>query len=338
MKRFNNIYKEIYSIENLETASQKAQRGKKWYEEVEQFNEHKDILLLDLQWNLQNKQYQTSPYEVFKKMCGKKEREIYKLPFYPDRICQWAIMLQLEKLFIRNFTRDTYSAIPKRGIHLALKRMKKEIRSDLDGTKYCLKLDVKKYYPNIDHEVLKFKLTKIFKDKDLLWLLGEIIDSLPNGKGLPIGNYTSQYLANFYLSGFDHWLKEGKKCKYVYRYMDDVVILSDNKEFLHDLLKEIKVYLSENLKLELKGNEQIFPTEKRGIDFVGYVIYPTHVELRKSIKTKMISKMRLLKDKSELTENDLCSVNSYKGWLQHCNSLNLQNKYLTLILNKEVIK
>jgi len=338
MKRFNNLYNQIYDIENLKLAYKKAKRGKGWYQEVVDFENNIDENLLKLQESLISKTYKTSDYEIFNKQCGNKIREIYKLPFYPDRICQWAIMLQLEKLFIRNFTRDTYSAIPKRGIHLALKRMKKEIATDLNGTKYCLKLDVKKYYPNIDHEVLKTKLSKMFKDKDLLWLLSEIIDSLPNGKGLPIGNYTSQYLANFYLSEFDHWLKEEKQVKYMYRYMDDVCILSDNKEFLHDLLKEIKVYLSENLKLELKGNEQIFPIEKRGVDFVGYVVYPTHVELRKSIKTKMISKMRLLKDKSELTENDLCSINSYKGWLQHCNSLNLQNKYLTSILNKGVIK
>ena len=132
--------------------------------------------------------------------------------------------------------------------------------------------------------------------------------------------------------------KENKKMKHIFRYMDDVIILSDSKEELHNLLKEIKKYLRDNLKLELKGNEQIFPIKSRGIDFVGYVVYPTHVELRKSIKTNMIFKMRLLKEKSELTESELCSVNSYKGWLQHCNSLNLQNKYIIPLEKKEVVK
>lgn len=280
------------------------------------FNENENYLLDELKKSLENKTYKTSEYEIFNKTCGKKEREIYKLPFYPDRICQWAIMLQLEEIFISKFTKDTYSSIPNRGLHLALKRMQKEFSEDKIGMTYCLKIDIKKYYPNIDHYILKEKLKNIFKDNDLLWLLFEIIDSIPSKKGLPIGNYTSQYLSNFNLTSFDRWIKEEKKIKHYFRYMDDMCFFSKDKESLHFLLLEVKNYLKRNLKLELKGNEQIFNTNIRGVDFVGYVIYPNKTFLRKSIKKNMLKSRNLEKAKA-----------SYKGWLIHCNGKNLYKKH-----------
>ena len=328
MKRHGDIMDKIYHYDNLYKAYKKAKRGKSWYKDVLEFEENLENNLLILQYDLMYKEYKTSQYVIFEKKCGNKVREICKLPFYPDRICQWAIMLQLEDILLKQFTRDTYSAIPKRGIHLALRRLKKELRKDSDGMRYCLKLDIKKYYPNINHEVLKSKLTHLFKDKELLYLLSEIIDSLPNGKGLPIGNYTSQYLANFYLSSFDRWVKEDENVTHYFRYMDDILLFSDNKEQLHKLLAEIKSYLSDELKLELKGNEQIFPVEKRGIDFVGYVVYPTHVKIRKSIKQKMVAKMNRLSKKDFLTKSDRLSIGSYNGWLIHCDSKNLSKKYI----------
>ncbi|WP_234111753.1 RNA-directed DNA polymerase, partial [Chryseobacterium sp. R2A-55] len=182
---------------------------------------------------------------------------------------------------------------------------------------YCLKLDIKKFYPNIDHDILKALLRKKFKDADLLWLLDEIIDSAP---GLPIGNYLSQYLANFYLTYFDHWIKEQLRIKYYFRYADDVVILHKDKEYLHEVLKLIKTYFNVNLKLEVKENWQVFPIAKRGIDFVGYVHYHTHVLLRKSIKKRFAKMLKCRKNKQ--------STASYKGWLKYCNSRNLMKKLL----------
>ena len=328
MKRHGNIMQKIYAYENLILAYQKARRGKSWYEEVLKFEENIEENLLYLQWDLMFDGYKTSEYEIFNKKCGNKIREIYKLPFYPDRICQWAIMLQIERVFLKLFTKDTYSAIPKRGIHLALKRIKKELREDKENMIYCLKIDIKKYYPNVDHEILKGKLIRIFKDSKLLKLLFEIIDSLPNGKGLPIGNYTSQYLANFNLTDFDRWIKETKKIKHYFRYMDDMIFFSNNKEDLHLLLSDIKLYLKNELKLELKGNEQVFPVKKRGVDFVGYVIYPDYVKLRKSIKKKMVLKMKKLNKQELLTNSDKNSIASYKGWLTYCDSTNLSKKYI----------
>lgn len=149
-------------------------------------------------------------------------------------------------------------------------------------------------------------------------LLYEIIDSIPIG--LPLGNYMSQQFANLYLTKFDHWIKQDKKVAHYFRYMDDIVILGDNKDELRLLFGEIKEYLYKNLKLTIKSNHQIFPVTSRGIDFVGYVHYKNYTKLRKRIKKNFIKMIK--------TNNNQLSINSYRGWLSHCNSVNLQRKYL----------
>jgi len=317
MKRIGNLYEQIYSLKNLQEADAKAQQGKSSRYGVILHNENCEGNLLVLQDLLASKRYRTSAYEIFT-IYEPKERLVYRLPYFPDRITHHAIMNVLEPIFVKTFTTDTYSCIKMRGIHQLLRKITADTRHDVAGTRYCLKFDIKKFYPSIDHAVMKKLLRKKFKDKDLLWLLDEIIDSAP---GLPIGNYLSQYLANFYLSYFDHWIKEQKAVKYFYRYADDIVVLDGDKARLHALLVEIKSYLAD-LKLEVKDNYQVFPVEARGIDFVGYVIYHTHVKIRKSIKKKFARKMaRNANDKSKA---------SYLGWLKHCNAKHLTKKILLL--------
>jgi len=193
----------------------------------------------------------------------------------------------------------------------------KEALKDTAGTEYCLKLDIRKFYPNVNHDILKEQLRRKIKDNDLLWLLDEIIDS---ADGLPIGNYLSQYFANFYLTYFDHWIKEVKRVKYYYRYADDIVILAGNKPYLHQILHEISMYLKDNLKLQVKDNYQVFPVDARGIDFVGYVFRHTHTRLRKSIKQNFA--IMLAKNKNAQ------SIASYQGWAKHCDSIHLLKKLL----------
>lgn len=315
MKRKGNLYQKIISVENLILADVKAQKGKSNQYGVKLHNKNKQTNILKLHKVLKNKYYETSKYDTFK-VFEPKERDVYRLPYYPDRITHHAIMNILEPIFVGTFTADTYSCIKGRGIHKALNGVKSALE-DISGTKYCLKLDIRKFYPSIDHDVLKKLLRKKFKDNDLLWLLDEIISS---AKGVPIGNYLSQYFANFYLSYFDHWIKEQKKVKYYFRYADDMVILSDSKEYLHKLLYDIRTYLNNNLKLEVKDNYQIFPVESRGIDFVGYVIYHTHVRLRKRIKQNFAKMLKRRKNDN--------SIASYMGWLKHCDSKHLVKKLL----------
>lgn len=315
MKRKSNLYKEIIAIENLHLADARARKGKGHQYGVKIHLKNADENILKLHDLLKSKSFKTSKYSTFT-VFEPKERLVFKLPYFPDRITHHAILNVLEPIFTRLFTNDTYSCIKGKGIHKASENLKKALK-DKSGTAYCLKLDITKFYPSVNHEILKQQLRRKFKDADLLWLLDEIIDS---AEGLPIGNYLSQYLANFYLTGFDHWIKEEKRVKYYFRYADDLVILSNNKEHLHSLLIEIKYYLSANLKLHVKDNYQVFPVEARGIDFVGYVHFHTHTLLRKSIKKRFAKSVRKKKKKE--------TIAAYWGWAKHCNSKHLLKKLL----------
>lgn len=315
MKRINNLYNKITSIENLEASELKARKGKTKQYGVKLFDNNKEQYLQELQHSLKSKNYKTSEYTTFT-VYEPKERLVFKLPYFPDRITHHAIMNVMEPLFKKWFTNDSYSSIKGKGIHNASENLKKALQ-DQDKTKYCLKLDIVKFYPNINHNILKDLLKRKIKDNDLLWLLFEIIDS---AEGLPIGNYLSQYFANFYLTYFDHWLKETMKVKYYFRYADDIVILSDDKQHLHSLLASIKQYLNENLKLQIKDNYQIFPVEARGIDFVGYVHFHTHTLIRKSIKKRFARAIKKNKNKA--------TISAYKGWTVHADTKNLIKKLL----------
>lgn len=341
-----------------------------------------DHYLRRLQENLIEHRYHTSDYETFVRKEGSKEREIYKLPYYPDRICQWAILQVIEPYLLNSMTKDTYSAIPNRGIQPIINQLrgyKKKIKkdgkvvaekwipsilvSDPEATKYCLKLDVRKYYPSIVHDVLKAKYRELFKDEELIWLMDEIIDSIStcpateenieilqrlgvavniiiddngrefvDGVGIPIGNYVSQYDGNFNLSVVDHWLKEVKGVKYYFRYMDDMVIFGSSKEELHKLKRELDEFMAVNLKQVLKHNWQVFPTKVRGVDFVGYRFFGEYTLLRKStcktFKRRMLSISSKRENNVSPTYSEWCSFNSYVGWLQHCDSFRLYQKYV----------
>lgn len=315
MKRKGSIYHQVYSLDNLQLADKMARRGKASQYGVKIHDRSKEANLALLQDILINKEFVTSEYKTFT-IYEPKERLIFCLPYYPDRIVHHAIMNILRPVFVNSFIAQTYSCIRGRGIHAAQADLKKALL-DVSETTYCLKFDIKKFYPSIDHDVLKSLLRKKIKDQDLLWLMDGIIDS---ADGVPIGNYLSQYLANFYLSYFDHWIKEDMSVKYYFRYADDIVILSSDKSYLHSLLSDIRNYLQVNLKLEIKKNSQVFAVEDRSIDFVGYRFYHTHILLRKSIKKNYC---RMLKRR----KNDK-SIASYGGWLKHCNGRHLEKKTL----------
>ena len=332
MRRYGNLWATICSMENLRAAHKSARKGKTFYREVKMVDEDPDKYLSILQKSLQDGTFRTSEYTIFEREEGHKKRLIYKLPYYPDRIAQWAILRVIEPMLIKNFTKDTYSAIPGRGTHLALKRLKKQLRDDPRGTAYCLKLDMRKYYQSIPHDKLKQAYIRIFKDKRLLNAIDEIIDSTPGEIGIPIGNYISQYSGNLYLSRLDHWLKEEKQVKYYFRYMDDIVILHSSKEYLHQLFREIEDFAHNKLELTIKDTWQVFPTNIRGIDFLGFRVFKDYVLLRKStaknLKRKMRSVSKKLASGGRISFPEWCSFNSYKGWLKYCDSHRLYHKYM----------
>ncbi|MCX6222490.1 MAG: reverse transcriptase domain-containing protein [Bacteroidia bacterium] len=323
MKRVGNLFEQIISPDNLRLADTKARRGKLRSYGVLHHDKNREANIQRLHEMLRDKTYRTSDYEVFK-IFDPKEREIYRLPYFPDRIVHHAIMNIMEPIWVSIFTADTYACIKERGIHAAMQGVKKAL-TDEENTRYCLKIDIRKYYPSIDHEILKVILRRKIKCADTLELLDHIIDS---AKGVPIGNYLSQYFANLYLAYFDHWIKEEIGIKYYFRYADDMVFLHADKAYLHDLLSKIKEYLKEELNLQLKANFQVFPVEKRGIDFVGYVFRHTHVLLRKRIKKNFCKAVAKINRKQITKEQYKQIICSWLGWATHCNAKNLIHKIL----------
>jgi RNA-directed DNA polymerase len=299
MKRFGNLYYRIFSIENLTLADQHASKGKSRQPGVIEHNKNREANILELHKLLKSGDFKTSQYKNFT-IFEPKERVISKLPYYPDRIVHHAIMNVLEPIWVQVFTKDTYSCIKGRGVHSAGRNIKETFK-DVAGTEYCLKIDIQKFYPNIDHDILK-----------------QIIR-------LPIGNYMSQYLANLYLTYFDHWIKEIMRIKYYFRYCDDIVIFYHSKVYLHQLLSDIRWYLDSKLNLTIKPSYQIFPVESRGVDFLGYVFRHDYTRLRKSIKQNFARAMAKRKSRA--------SIAAYQGWAKHADTLHLTKK-----LNDDSIK
>lgn len=376
MNSHGDLWPTITSDLNLKKAHKHAKQGKGWYEEVKIVDadiENGGKMLDDLQESLILHTYHTSPYTRKQRKEGNKIRDLYKLPYYPDRIAQWAVIQVIEPILIKNLITDTYSAIPKRGIHPGLERLKGWMDSDIVGTQYCLKIDARHYYQSINHELLKDKFRRLFKDADLIWFIEEVIDSIntanaedlerlkhllppcmeiltrhirgrsetpeqrkaryeQSGIGLPIGNYFSQYGGNFYFSEFDHYMKEVLHVQYYMRYMDDIVIFGESKEYLHDLRRQIDQYFQTHLRITLKDNWQVFPTYKRGVDYLGYRSFMGYTLLRKStcktFKRKMTRIRRKCESGAEMSYSEYCSINSYKGWLKSCNHYRLYKKYV----------
>lgn len=307
LKREGNLFEKIIDLDNIRLASKKAMRGKSSQEGVKKFLLNEEENILEIQRILKEKTFTTSEYKKFEVFDGKR-REISQLPFFPDRVVHHSLLNVLEPIFVKTYTADSYSCIKKRGIHKASFKLRNSLR-DKNGAKYCLKFDIEKFYPNVSGEILKKLLRRKFKDKDVLWLLDDIIDS---SDGLPIGSYTSQYLSNYFLTYFDHCVKEVLRVKYYMRYCDDGVILAESKEQLWEWFYKIKEYLEKELNLNIKGNYRVFPVDNIGIDWCGYVHFREYTLIRKSIKKNYI--------KSRNKKN-------WNGWLVYCNSRNLRQKY-----------
>lgn len=333
MKRISNLFDKLTDIENIYLADKRARRHKLRSYGVRRHDRNREENLKNLQRMLIEGSYITSPYETFT-IYEPKEREIYRLPYYPDRIVHPAIMNILEEVWVPIFIKNTFSCIKGRGIHAAAKAIRKDLTENPEGTKYCLKMDITKFYPSVNHTILKRIVRRKIKDSKVLALLDSIIDSV---EGIPIGNYLSQFFANLYLAYFDHWIYEELGVKYYYRYADDIVVLHHDKEFLHELLDKIQTYLWDNLKLTLRKypegggvirKYQIFPVDSRGVDFVGYVFKHSHTRLRKSIKKNFCRKVAKINRQALTAETYKQAICSWWGWCKYCNSHHLLKKIL----------
>lgn len=333
MKRIGNLYERIISVDNLILADAKARKGKKRSYGVRHHDKNREENILRLHEVLKLKTFSTSEYDVFT-VFEPKERQIYRLPYYPDRIVHHAVMNVLEPIWMSVFTHNTYSCVKNRGIEGCARRVDKIIRKYNGKPLFCLKIDIRKFYPSINHDVMNRIVRRKIKDNDLLWLLDEIIDS---AEGLPIGNYLSQFLANLFLSYFMHFVNEVLKTDAT-EYADDICFFSDSKEWLHGVFSEICRYL-DCMDLEVKDNYQIFPIAEnrydksgRALDYVGYKFYRKQKLIRKSIKKRFCRRVARMNKRAGLSKKEYKQeICSWLGWAKNSNSRHL----LKTIIKKE---
>lgn len=331
MIRHGDIWSDVVSMENIESAYENAKRGKTHYPDVATIENDRKGSLQRVRDMLISHSYRSSEYRTFTICENGKERLVADIPFYPDRIIHWAVMQIIEPIILNNLIDQTYAAIPGRGAHQALTKLDSYLKDE--KVRYCLKTDVRKFFPSIDKNLLKNKFRTKVKDRDVLWLLDSIIDQYPL-PGIPIGNYTSQYFANFYLSEIDHIMKERYKCHYYLRYMDDIVILGYSKQWLHKMqcILDAEFQL---IGLTMKGNWQIFPIEARGIDFLGYRTFKGFRLLRKKTKGRLKHAVsEVLADielSGRMSAHDRGRTASYNGVLAWCDSYRLRERTIGLI-------
>lgn len=318
MKRHGQLFDKITDLGNIIAAHNMAKRGKAHYKEVQAVNMHPEYYCGYIRECLKHRTFTTSEYTLETKHDGRKVREIYKLPYFPDRIVQHALLQICIPIWQPTFIRDTYQSVIGRGTHDARKRVEKAIKDK--PPQYALKFDISKYYPSIDNEILKRIIRDKIKCTDTLWLIDDIIDS---SKGIPIGNYTSQYFGNLYLTPFDWWVKQELRIKHYFRYCDDIVILGESAAYCHAMKDQMFPKLLKDYGLTVKGNWQVFPVEDRGLDFVGYVFKSGETRLRQSIAKGFKGKARAVKRVTMNQHQAMSGLMSYWGWIKHANAKKL---------------
>lgn len=330
---YKNIFHKIISLQNLFRAWDEFKRGKIKKQDVAGFAVNLEEEIFQLHKNLLAEIYKHGSYHSFY-INDPKRRNINK-PTVLDRILHHAIHRILESIFEKSFIFDSYSSREGKGMHRAHERFNKFAwKLSRNDTKpvWILKCDIKKYFDSIDHSILLRLLREKIDDIELIQLLSEIIESFQKqeGKGIPLGNLTSQLFSNVYLNPLDHYIKRELKVKYYIRYADDFVLMESNKNKLETCLKNIRSFIEEKLLLSLHPDKITFHRFSEGVDFLGYIIFPHHKILRIKTKRRMMKKIKILKSslnsKIITEERFKQSFSSYLGLLKHGSTRKLQKK------------
>lgn len=326
MKRIGYIYEKIYEIENIKEAALNASLGKRSQKRVRAVLNNLDYYAHEIQKMLINNSYTPSKPVIkeIQDVSSGKIRRIYKPNFCPDQIIQWALMLQIQPIITKGMYEYNCGSVPNRGTSYGQKAIRRWLDSDYKNTKWCLKMDVKKFYPSINNDILKRMFRKKIKDAQCLQLIDSIIDS---NDGQPIGFFTAQWFSNFFLEGLDHYIKENLGVKYYVRYVDDLVLLGSNKRKLHKVRQAVADYLA-SIDLTLKGNWQVFKVNDRGIDFLGLRLFRNKKILRKRTALRIKRRVNKISKKGYLNEKDASAIISYWGWIRRSDSFYFYHKYV----------
>ena len=347
MKSFNGLYEPMLKEETIRKSFKKAARGKRKRNDVSETMDNLDNEVVRLKQILQEEDFRPTAHNkkrINEDNC-KKVREIIKPDFKYEQVVHHCVVEQFQKVAMQGMYEFSCASIPKRGAHYGKKYMKKWLDSYEDKKLYILKMDIHHFFESIDKTILKRKLEKVIRDKRFLKLLNVIIEHYD--KGIPLGNVTSQWFANFYLKDFDHYIKEQLKAEHYIRYMDDMVIFGKNKRKLRKMREEIERYLHEELHLELKGDWQVFRFEHkdregkvkgRFIDFMGFCFHADRITMRKSILKRARRKALKIANKEKITWYDATAMLSYMGWFTHTDTYAYYLEHIKPLVNVRQLK
>lgn len=326
-KTIRNIYDDAVSFEKLLKSYKKARRGKREKKEVILFELNLESEILRLEKELKLGKYKPGSYKSFK-VYEPKERVIMAASYRDRVVHQWYVENFIETYFVPQFIETSYAGIKGRGMHKASKDVQRAMRIAKNkwNEYYILKMDVTKYFQNIDKRILWDIIKRKIKDKKLLWLTKVILMSTEGMTGLPLGNYTSQMFANIYLNELDQYAKHILKCKYYFRYMDDVIIICENKTIAQNNLKMLSRYVKANLKLTFNSKTKIFKNTQ-GVNFCGYKINEYRLKIRNQSKYRMKRKLKLytkqLKSGKITLPEIRRSIAGWTGYVKHADTFNL---------------
>ncbi len=329
-KTIRNQYKKKLSYEKLMEAHMKSRKGKGYRKEIIEFNLKQEEYIMWLQEALKNKTYQHGGYTEFY-VTEPKVRKIEKSRYLDRIVHRWVVDNFLEPAFVPQFIPTSYACLKGKGMHRAAIYVQDSMKhcKRIWEEYYILKMDIAKYFDNINKNILLHILKRKIKDKDLLWLLEQILYAQKREKGLEIGNYTSQMFANIYLNEVDQYVKHQLKIKYYCRYLDDSVLMVKTKQEAKEVLAKIKRFLKEKLELELNQKTQIFKA-KQGVNFCGYKINEYRMKLRDKGKRKLKKKVKHLKQ--EIKNGNMTSKEAKKylaghmGYIKYANTSNLLSR------------
>ena len=344
MKSYNHLWEEFISYKNIALAIKNASKGKKNRKSVKRWLDDKNLILKIRKYaeNFHNAKH--APKQIYDGIQRKKR--IIIVPTFPEQVIHHMVVNVLKPIFMRGMYEHSYGSIPNRGGHKGMKQIKKWIKHGGKNCKYCLKMDIKKYFESIPHDIYLAKLKSIIHDKRFMGILEELTSVITGGKGIPLGFYLSQWTANWYLHDLDHYIKEELRARYYIRYMDDMVVFGANKRKLHKIRAAIKDYLQDRLGLEMKHNWQVFlfdytksgKTKGRFLDFMGFKFYRNRITLRKSIMIKATRKAKKIYKAEKPSIYSIRQVLAYLGWIDATDAYGMYENYIKPFVNFQQCK
>lgn len=330
MKSYNHLWERFISDEIIEESIKGAKRGKTDRNSVKEYLNDPNLKEKVREFAEHFHNYKHNPVEIYDGIQRKKRTII--VPAFMEQIIHHMIVNTLKPIFLHGMYEHSYGSIPNRGAHKGMKVIKKWIAHDRKNCAYCLKMDIRKYFESIPHDIYLRKLREIIHDDKFMAILEEITRVIPHG--IPLGFYTSQWTANWYLQELDHFIKENLGAVHYMRYMDDMVIFGPDKESLHHMRAQIAEFLRNELGLEMKDNWQVFLFDRpyyrngklvdgRFLDFMGFRFYRNRVVLRKSIMLKATRKAKRLYHMAKITLYAAKQMLSYLGWIKCTSTYNM---------------